>query len=47
MDHKRKSQQPQPQQQPIEPEMEKRPRDDEHARDPATEPPKDKPVDDL
>ena len=47
MDRKRNSEKPQPQEHPIEPEMEKRPGDDPHSRDPATEPPKDKRSDDL
>ena len=47
MDRKRHSERPEPQEQPIEPEMEKHPGGDEHSRDPATEPPKDKRVDDL
>jgi hypothetical protein len=46
MDRTRKSEKPEPPQQPIEPEMEKTP-DHDHSRDPATEPPKEKRVDDL
>jgi hypothetical protein len=46
MDRNRKSEKPEPPQQPIEPEMEKTP-DHDHSRDPATEPPKEKRVDDL
>ena len=46
MDRKRNSEKAEPQEHPIEPEMEKRP-GDEHAREPATEPPKDKRTDDL
>ena len=47
MDRKRNSERPQPQEHPIEPEMDKRPEDAEHGRDPATEPPKDKRTDNL
>ena len=47
MDRKRNSEKPEPREQPIEPEMEKQPGGGEHSRDPATEPPKDKRVDDL
>lgn len=47
MDRKRNSEKPQPQEHPIEPEMEKRPDEDESGSDPATEPPKDKRKDDL
>jgi hypothetical protein len=46
MDRTRKSEKPEPPQQPIEPEMQKTP-EKEHSRDPATEPPKEKRVDDL
>jgi hypothetical protein len=46
MDRSRKSEKPEPPGQPIEPEMQKMPAPD-HSRDPATEPPKDKRVDDL
>jgi hypothetical protein len=47
MDRKRNSERPEPLEQPIEPEMEKLPGSDEHGRDPATEPAKDKRVDNL
>ena len=48
MDRKRHSERPEPQEQPIEPEMERRPeQDDNHGRMPATEPPKHKRVDNL
>ena len=48
MDRKRNSEKQEPQHQPIEPEMQKRPgQDEEHGRDPATEPPKEKRRDDL
>jgi hypothetical protein len=47
MDRKRNSERPQPLEHPIEPEMDKRPEDAEHGRDPATEPPKDKRTDNL
>jgi len=48
MDRKRNSEKPEPQHRPIEPEMQKRPgEDEEHSRDPATEPPKEKRRDDL
>jgi hypothetical protein len=46
MDRTRKSEKPEPAQQPIEPEMQKTP-EQEHGRDPATEPPKEKRVDEL
>jgi hypothetical protein len=46
MDRTRKSEKPEPPLQPIQPEMEKTP-DHDHSRDPATEPPKEKRVDDL
>ena len=47
MDRKRNSEKPEPQHQPIEPEMQKKPGEAEHSRDPATEPPKEKRRDDL
>lgn len=47
MDRKRNSERMQPQERPIEPEMEKQPGEDEHGRDPATEPSKEKRKDDL
>ena len=47
MDRKRNSEKPEPQHQPIEPEMQKKPGEAEHGRDPATEPPKEKRRDDL
>lgn len=46
MDRTRKSEKPEPPQQPIEPEMQKTP-EQEHGRDPATEPSKEKRKDDL
>ena len=46
MDRSRKSEKSEPQHQPIEPEMQKTPAQD-HGRDPATEPPKEKRVDEL
>ena len=46
MDRKRHSERPEPQHQPIEPEMQKTP-EQEHGADPATEPAKDKRVDEL
>ena len=47
MDRKRNSEKLEPQQQPIEPEMQKAPQPTEHSRDPTTEPPKEKRRDDL
>ena len=46
MDRTRKSERPEPQHQPVEPEMQKTPEQD-HGRDPAAEPPKDKRKDEL
>ena len=46
MDRTRKSEKPEPQHQPVEPEMQKTP-EQEHGADPATELPKDKRTDDL
>ena len=46
MDRTRKSEKPEPQHQPIEPEMAKTPQQD-HGRDPATEAAKEKRVDEL
>ena len=43
----RKSEKPEPEEQPVEPEMEKGPGEDESSRAPATEPPKEKRRDDL
>lgn len=45
--HPRKSEKPEPEEQPIEPEMEKTPEEDETADGPSGEPPKEKRVDDL
>jgi hypothetical protein len=45
--HPRKSEKPEPEEQPVEPEMEKGPGEDESSRTPATEPPKEKRRDDL
>ena len=47
MEHSRKP--PEPPQHPVEPEMQKTPRppEDEHGRDPSTEPAKEKRKDDL
>jgi hypothetical protein len=47
MDRKRNSEKQEPEHQPIEPEMEKRPSEDKSSRTPATEPPKEKRSDDL
>jgi hypothetical protein len=47
MDRKRNSEKQEPQQHPIEPEMEKRPGDEPSSRTPASEPPKEKRGDDL
>jgi hypothetical protein len=47
MDRKRNSEKLEPQEHPIEPEMQKVPGEAEHSRDPATEPPKEKRRDDL
>lgn len=48
MDRKRNSEKPQPQEHPVEPEMERRPQqEEEHSRTPATEPPKKKRSDEL
>jgi hypothetical protein len=46
MDRTRKSEKPEPQHQPIEPEMQKTPAQ-EHGREPASEPAKDKRTDEL
>ena len=46
MDRTRKSEKPEPQHQPVEPEMPKTPEQD-HGSEPATEPPKEKRVDEL
>jgi hypothetical protein len=47
MDRKRNSEKQEPQQHPIEPEMQKRPGEDQAGREPATEPPKEKRGEDL
>jgi hypothetical protein len=47
MDRKRNSEKQEPQEHPIEPEMEKSPGGQQSGRDPATEPPKEKRSDDL
>lgn len=47
MDRKRNSEKQQPEEHPIEPEMEQCPADDESRRGPATEPAKEKRSDDL
>ena len=47
MDRKRNSEKQEPQQHPIEPEMQKRPGEDDSSRTPASEPAKEKRSDDL
>ena len=47
MDRKRNSEKPEPQEHPIEPEMDKRPHEEDQSGNPASEPPKENRRDEL